>query len=169
MILNLGSMFVIFFWLSLGTPLTYLVLLPFRSKSKWVRGKLSSLSDSIRGNVMIRYLLEGALDICICIGFQFEFSEWNNGLNFQTLFMGVNTVMTVFFTAIMAMFIPFLIIFYLRRFESWGDEQFENRYGAVFDGLRKDRKSSLGYPLIHFLRRFIFILVAILAIDKVFV
>ena len=169
MISNLGSLFVIFLWLCLGIPLIFVLLRPFRTKSRYIGNKVSSLSDSLRGNLMIRFIIEGALDICICIAFQFEFKERNNGLNFDTAFMGINTVMTILFTTVLALFIPFLFIFYLKRFETWGDETFDNRYGAVFDGLRKDKKSSLGYPLIHFLRRFIFIMVAILAIDKVFI
>ena len=93
----------------------------------------------------------------------------NNGLNFDTLFEGINTVMTILLSAVMALFIPFCIVFYLCRFRTWGDEKFENRYGTIFDGLRKDKKTSLLYPIMHFLRRFIFTFVAIFAIDKVFV
>ena len=78
-------------------------------------------------------------------------------------------MITVILAIAMAFFVPFCIIFYLCRFRTWGDEKFENRYGTIFDGLRKDKKSSLLYPLIHFIRRFVFVFVAIFAIDKVFV
>ena len=118
---------------------------------------------------MIRYIVEGALDICVCIAFQLEFSEWNGGLNFNSVFAGINTVMTVLMIIVMSLFLPFCIIFYLCKFRTWGDEKFENQYGTVFDGLRKDKKSSLLYPLMHFIRRFTFTIVAILATEKVVV
>ena len=77
--------------------------------------------------------------------------------------------MTVIMLIAMSLFLPFCIIFYLRKFRTWGDKKFENQYGTIFDGLRKDKKSSLLYPLMHFIRRFSFTAVAILATDQVFV
>ena len=69
MIYNLGSLFVIFIWLVLGAPLVYFLLKPCRNKSKAVGTRVASLEDSLHGNLMIRYLVEGALDICVCIAF----------------------------------------------------------------------------------------------------
>ena len=168
-IMNLGSLFVIFLWMALGMPLIYFAMRPFRNKSEAVGKRVASLGDSLHGNLMIRYIVEGALDICVCIAFQFEFSEYNGGLNFNSAFEGINTVMTVIMLIAMSLFLPFCIIFYLCKFRTWGDPKFENQYGTIFDGLRKDKKSSLLYPLMHFIRRFSFTTVAILATDQVFV
>ena len=39
----------------------------------------------------------------------------------------------------------------------------------MFDGLRTDRKSSIGYPVIFTLRRFVFAFVSLYTIDHVFI
>ena len=46
-------------------------------------------------------------------------------------------------------------------FSQWTDETYDNRFGAVFEGLRKDTRLSLLYPLIFLLRRALFSVVAI--------
>ena len=84
-------------------------------------------------------------------------------------FYAVNSISTILFSIILLIFLPFTLIFYLKRFTSWGNENFDNRYGALFKGLRKDRKSSLIYPMMFIIRRFAFAMISIFATDYLFV
>ena len=68
-IMNLGTLFVVFLWIAIGMPLIFFALRPFRNKSEAVGKRVASLGDSLHGNLMIRYIVEGALDICVCIAF----------------------------------------------------------------------------------------------------
>ena len=54
------------------------------------------------------------------------------------------------------------LVFYCRNFRKWQEEEFEEKYGAVFEGLRKSNRSSLGYPIIFILRRFALVLAIII-------
>lgn len=62
-----------------------------------------------------------------------------------------------------------MFIFYVRKFKNWGDPDFDEKYGAVFEGLRKETKLALLYPLIFIVRRVLFAVAAILFPDNVFV
>ena len=119
--------------------------------------------------MQIRFIIEGCLDISICIGLQFYYSDLNGGLNFNSAFMGVNTVITLILGLIVACFLPFMMIFYLLNFTNWDNDNFDKRYGTVFDGLRKDRKSSLFYPFFLIFRRLAFTIVALFASEYFFV
>ena len=66
---NMGALFVIFCWLAFGLPLVLLVMLPCRRKSKYISHKASSLQNSLHGKVQLRYLIEGSLDISLCLAF----------------------------------------------------------------------------------------------------
>ena len=61
------------------------------------------------------------------------------------------------------------IVLYLRKFDTWEDESFEERYGATLEGLRKDKKSSIFYPFLFMTRRLLFAVVAIVTIEHLFV
>ena len=118
--------------------------------------------------MQMRFLIEGSLDIAICLGFQFYYSDQNSGLSFGDAFLGVNTVMTVFFSLCLSIFLPFVFVFYYRMRRSWQEPNFNEKYGEIFEGLRKDRTTSMLFPLNLFVRRFVFSAVAILAIEYVF-
>lgn len=168
MVNNLGTIFVIFVWLLAGPPLILLLLRPCESKSKFVGKNATSLRSSLRGKMQMRFLIEGSLDISLCVAFQFYYSDLNHGLNFDSVFMGINAVLTVFFAIALSILLPLVFIFYFRMRKKWMDKTFNGRYGEIFVGLRKDRVSSLYYPMNLFIRRFLFTMVAILAIEHVF-
>lgn len=142
-IMNLGTLFVTFLWILIGMPLILFLLRPCRYKSQALDKRLSSLQDALYGNLLLRYLIEAALDICICIVFQFMYTDLNGGMSMATVFTALNTIMTVILAMLVGLFIPFVLVFYLLKFKKWGEAKFVRRYGTVTDGLRKDRKSSL--------------------------
>ena len=127
------------------------------------------MSDGLRGNILIRFLLEACLDIAICIVLQLYYSDLNGGLSFGTAFEVFNSVFSILLGVATALFLPVAMVFYLKNFKNWGDEAFASRYGAFYDGLRTDRKSSLLFHIIFLIRRFAFTMMAIYAGDYLFV
>lgn len=65
MILNMGTMFLMFIVL-LIIPCILLCSRPCRSCSRWLNKKHGAMSESMKGNSWIRFVMEGSLDISIC-------------------------------------------------------------------------------------------------------
>ena len=121
--------------------------------------------------MLVRYILEACLDIALCIGLQLYYFGENIGntkvFDFTNFFFTVNTIMTMVLGILIVIFLPVVGVFYIRRFRQWESEEFENKFGALFEGIRKDRKSALGYPFIFILRRLAFALVCLFSNDNV--
>ena len=77
--------------------------------------------------------------------------------------------MTIILGLATLLLVPVVFVLYSRKFDRWEDDDFDEKYGAIFDGLRKDRYSSLFFILIFVLRRIAFALVAVLAYEYVVV
>ena len=73
MIINLGSLFVAFILLFAIPILFILACRPFKNKSKYIAVKYRSTTDGLHGNMIVRYILEACLDICLCIGLQVHY------------------------------------------------------------------------------------------------
>lgn len=75
--------------------------------------------------------------------------------------MKLNYCVSWFFAAALGLS-PFLIIgFYNWHFKKLGDEEFEEKWGAPYEGLKKDSRWSLLYPVTFVLRRVAFAYVSI--------
>lgn len=61
----------------------------------------------------------------------------------------------------------FMVAFYLYRFKDWQNEEFDAKFGAPLDGLKKERKSSLIFPVYFVIRRVSFALVSITLFNHV--
>ena len=55
----------------------------------------------------------------------------------------------------------FVLWYYCKNFKRWEDEDFEDSMGSVLDGLNKNKKAAIGYPIIFMLRRTIVAFVGI--------
>ena len=67
MIFNMGTM-VIIFLITITMPLLIILLLrPCKNRSSRIKQQYRSVSDAMRGNILIRFYLEAALDITMCI------------------------------------------------------------------------------------------------------
>ena len=53
-----------------------------------------------------------------------------------------------------------VFIYYCKNYARWNDNDFDEKYGAVFEGLRKDRRSALAYPMIFLIRRSLLVIIA---------
>ena len=139
---------------------------PCKYKSRWYNKKHSSLSNSIRGNMWIRFLMEACLDISISGSINLYTNARAGELEWDTLFHKVNTLSLMILFPLVMVFPIAILVFYMCKFAHWQDEVFEERYGAVFEGLRTDRRSSLMYPFIFCMRRILLTFVVIIMADN---
>ena len=114
----------------------------------------------MKGNSWIVFVMEGSLDIAICCSLNYIFIDDSGaGLKWDNMFQVVNNS-TLFVMVILVASFPFwAIIFYCLNFAKWEEEEFEEKYGAVFEGLKKDQRSSIAYPFIFFMRRFALVVI----------
>ena len=160
MILNLGTMFLTLV-IMLTVPCCILVTLPCKSSSKCLTNKHKGCTDALRGNFFIRFLLEGCLDISICATLNILKGVEDDGLDWSDKFFIVNNVSLIVLSLAIVAFPVWVLIFYCTRFDQWMDEKFEHRYGAIFEGLHADQRSSLAYPFIFVIRRFALVIIAV--------
>ena len=57
---------------------------------------------------------------------------------FGDTFEVINSVTLLVLFPLCLLFPAFILGFYICKFSRWQDEDFENKYGAVFEGLKKD-------------------------------
>ena len=170
MAMNMDALFVILI-LTFTIPLILFILLSLcTDRSKFAKQKRSDLAKSMHGNLIIRYLMEACLDIAICFGIEYRYGlDGQVDLESSTLFYTVNTIVKVLLVSAVVIFPVLAIVLYLRKFDKWQDEAFEERYGATLEGLRKDKKGSIFYPFLFMIRRLLFAVVAIVTIEHLFV
>ena len=169
-IINLGSATVLFI-LTIAIPLLLILIYkPFKSRSKYALENHNSLTNAMHGNILLRFIIETCLDISISVILQLYYSDKNDGLfNSSDHFLLTNSMFTVILGPATLIFMTVMFIFYVRKFKNWGDEDFDEKYGAVFEGLRKETKLALLYPAIFIVRRVLFAVAAILFPENVFV
>ena len=120
--------------------------------------------------MFVRFLIEGCLDVSICIYCQWVFTaESEEGLTWSSRFEIVNNISMFVLATALFIFPIFIAVFYCVKFAKWGDEDFENKYGSILEGLRKDSRASLAYPLIFISRRFLLVVVTTVTQEKLFV
>ena len=57
---------------------------------------------------------------------------------------------------------PFgIYCFYTSKFKQLADEEFEEKYGAVYEGLLLKKKSMLIFPILFVVRRMVFALICL--------
>lgn len=138
-----------------------LITLPFmRCKgcdrfNLWLRKKLL-------WNTVIRLVLEESLETTYAVVLCFKYSSFNSGA-FGSM---TDYILSVILAVAIATLPAFMIIFYLKYFDQWEDEKFEEIYGAPLDGLNK-KKSSLFYPVYFVIRRVAFALTTLFLFNYV--
>ena len=125
MIFNMGTL-VIIFLITITLPLLIIILLrPCKNRSIRIGHQYQSVSDAMRGNIFIRFYLEAALDVTMCILLQFYYSDFNGGLFASSeTFDILNSLLTVIFGPIIVIFIVTGAYFYSKNFTRWSDTDF---------------------------------------------
>ena len=164
MIMNMGTLFLMLICLLVVPPLFLIFTKPCKSCFSWVAKNHVSIGNSFKGNMFIRFLLEGALDIAMCAALNFLYVE--EGIAWDSTFQVVNSVTLIVLVSAIFIFPVLAIIFYCKNFEKWDEEDFEAKYGAVYEGLNTKRRSSLAYPMIFMGRRFVLVLLVTVVRDS---
>ena len=106
-------------------------------------------------------LIQGCLEIGISCGMYIAHrSEILESSDSYSMFYFVNDFLSIFFSVILGLIPIFVIAFYSYNFKKLGNKEFKDKYGAVYDSLRTDRKSILFFPLFFLIRRYIFTFMA---------
>ena len=71
----------------------------------------------------------------------------------------MNNISAIVLGLSVGFFPVFVLVFYCVKFAKWEDEDFDEKYGAIFEGLRKDTRASLFYPFVFIIRRLILVIV----------
>ena len=109
-------------------------------------------------NFVLRLIMEESLETLYSVALTFKYSKFNaSAFGSATDYI----LAIILFTAIVSMPL-FMVIFYFKHYALWEDEEFEKKYGAPLDGLKKNQKSSLIYPVYFMIRRAMFCLVTLL-------
>ena len=118
---NLDALFIFFLLLLVVPTVTLLLIKPCKNRYQYLLQKHISISNSLRGNMFFRYILEACLDITICIFIQMHYMN-NDWLNFDSTYRTVNSVITIILGIAVLLFPAFLLIFYCKTFSRWEDE-----------------------------------------------
>ena len=191
MTINLGTLY-----LTVAVFLAILILMILTRPCLHCSTRLKSKHDSImlgfKGNMWIRYMMEGFLDIGICCALNYHDSHiLENGIKVDSLFATVNNISFLLFSLALGLFPLWALIFYLCNFKKWSNEDFEEKYGAVFEGIRlsegknlkkseKDdgkfevegevmKRSALAYSIIFMTRRLALIIVVTIFREHLFI
>jgi hypothetical protein len=121
----------------------------------WLRKKLL-------WNTVIRLVLEESLESTYAVVLCFKYSTFNKG----AFGSAADYILACILAVAIASLPAFMLIFYLKNFDKWEDEKFEEEYGAPLDGLHK-RKSSLFYPVYFVIRRVLFCLTTLFLFNYV--
>ena len=117
----------------------------------------------------LRFFLEGCLDILVSFTLNMYYIVYHAEMHWEDNFNIANNIAIIVIGGVMLIFPFFIIIFYCRKFEKWQDEDFEEKYGSVFEGLKTTSRSSLFYQIVFVLRRFLLLFVAKVWKDLIFV
>lgn len=152
----MGTVYVITQFTVLGLILI-LITLPFMRFgfcsrfNLWMRNKLL-------WNFVIRLVLEESLETLYSVALTFKYSS------FTTSAFGSATdyILSIILTVAIGTLPFFIVIFYLLYYSDWENEVFKKKYGEPLDGLKKNQKSSLIYPVYFVIRRIFFCFVTLI-------
>jgi hypothetical protein len=161
MILNLGTLYLIFLIFVLEGILLF-ICKPIFWVNKRLRNWSIKLKKALYWNSFLRLIMEASLDLAITtlynvsiFGGLYEDGNWD-WWKPELPFFWMNSITTVASSLTLFLLPPFILIYYLRKFERWEDDKFENSMGSVLDGLSKDKKFVIFYPVFFMIRRTVF-------------
>jgi len=175
MILNLGTLFLMLIVIIVGFP-CFICLTkpckrcPCKKFTAWLTAKQDSLVKSLHGNVFIRYLLEGYLEILTCATINWLYIRGTeNGWEWGSTFFVINNVTLILLSIAIVVLPIWTVAFFCKNFAKWQDEEFAEKYGAAVEGLDLRHRSILAYPFIFMVRRCALILVVVIWREHLFV
>ena len=150
-------------------PIRVFLTKPCVHRSQKVSKAHNWIGPSLRGNMWLRFVMEASLDIFITgtvnliLFHELEYVPMNSS------FYILNAISLFVLYPLAGLFPFFVLGFYMFNFVNWDEKHYKARYGTVLEGLRKDKRSSLLYPLTFSIRRILFTIVAIITPKLFFV
>jgi hypothetical protein len=152
---NLGSVFVIIlvtsFLLSLSVILEA-VRVPSVMKFN------EKLKVKLHWNFVIRLVIEGYLELVFSVYFNLNYAK----CTFSFLGSWVNYFYAIIFAVLIGLAPLFVVGFYSLNFAKIEDEEFINKFGSVYEGLKTNSRSVIVYTTIFLVRRALFALLTVL-------
>jgi hypothetical protein len=151
---NLGSIFVIV----LVTSFLLLVILMLEPFKHPLAQKVSTkLKNKLLWNFVIRLVIESYLSLGFSVYFNLRFAS----CKFSYLGSWVNYFYAVGFAAVIIAAPLFVVFFYSRNFSRFKDEQFNSKFGSVYEGLKTKDRYVIAYTFIFMIRRALFSLISV--------
>jgi hypothetical protein len=97
------------------------------------------------------------MELSFCVLLNLTYSTWEG----STVAMKINYGISCFFGVCLVLIVPFILGFYSYNFKRLKDEDFEEKWGAPYEGLKTDSKWSLLFPVTFVVRRAVFAYFAI--------
>lgn len=151
---NLGSVFV-FMLITALALLTWVILRPFSC------GLAIRIRDKIKQKLMWNFVIRLVIETFLELSFSCYFNLRYANCDFAYVGSWVNYFFAVLFTAMLVAAPFFIIGFYLKYFDSFTDEEFEEKFGSVYEGLRTDRKNVIFYTAYFVVRRGAYAMISI--------
>lgn len=114
-------------------------------------------------NFVIRLLIEGYLELIFSVYFNLKYSN----CDFKFFGSWVNYFSAVIFAGILVIAPFFIAVFYYRNFHRFEDEEFTEKYGSVYEGLKINSRTVILFSIYFLIRRGLFMAVSILLYSKV--
>ena len=159
---NLGSVFIIILFTATALLLSVLLsCLNVRVVQKFNTG----LKGFLHWNFVIRLIIEGLMELLFATYFNLKYGV----CDFNVFGSWVNYFFAILFISLICIAPFFVIIFYWYHFDRLLDEDFETKYGSVYEGINAEKKSALFYMTYFIIRRAIFAFASILLYHYVIV
>ena len=153
---NLGSFFVIALFSFFGYIITFILVafkrIPFLNKINRI------LKKKLYWNFAIRLVIEGVLELFFSVYFNLKYGV----CNFNIYGSWVNYFFAVFFAAIILLSPILVLVFYCKNFHKLKEEEFESKFGSVYEGINVEKRSALVFTSYFLIRRAIFSITSLL-------
>lgn len=107
--------------------------------------------------------MEAALEISFCFYINLKYGTES----FGTFGVWLNYLSIILLGLALIVLIVWIPVFYLRKFEELEDEDFQKKFGDVYEGLKPTQKSVLAFPVYFIVRRILFMVAAFMLIQYV--
>ena len=102
-------------------------------------------------NWVIRLVMEACLELSFAIILNWPFLPYMTTAT--TFFQTIDYLITIIVAILLGALPLFIVVFYCGNFRKLGDEDFEGRWGSVYEGMKTCERASLAYNVIFVLRR----------------
>lgn len=157
---NLGSVFVIVLITSFLLLLSIL-LTPCRFER--AQNFKAYIDRKLKWNFVIRLVIEAYLELAFSVYFNLKYT----GCNFNYIGSWVNYFFACLFAALIVAAPFFILGFYHYHFIAFSEEEFEEKYGSVYEGLKREKRSVIVYMTYFVIRRGTFAITSVFLYEYV--